>query len=98
MSNVIGFLEAMGQDAGLRHASRGMLYDAMNEQSVDIGARWAILSGDDKQIETLLDAPRIACCVFAPGKNPDDESEEAPSKDDDEITGRSDVRVMANAA
>jgi hypothetical protein len=82
MSNLLAFLEAMGQNAEMRHADSRTLYDALNETSVDAEACWAIMRGDSTSLATLLKAPHITCCVFAPKKN--DEDEEAP-QDDDEI-------------
>jgi len=97
MSNVIAFLETMGQDAELRHAGRSELYRELNERKVDAEAQWAILRGDSERLETLLGAPVIVCCsITPPGK--EDEEEEDPSREDEEISLQASVRCIAAAA
>jgi hypothetical protein len=87
MSNVIGFLEKMGQDASLRHATYNEMELALTSAQIEPEMQEAIIAGDKSQLELLLGARiNIVCSVF-PGKEDDDEEdEESPSKDDDEIT------------
>ena len=97
MTNVIAFLETMGQDAELRHAGRSELYRELTDRQVDADAQWAILRGDSERLEALLGAPMITCCGIQPGKE-DEEEEEEPSRDDDEISMQATVRCIAAAA
>lgn len=97
MSNVIAFLETMGQDAELRHAGRSELYRELTDRQVDADAQWAILRGDGERLGSLLDAPTIVCCAVQPGKG-DEEEEEEPSRDDDEISAQASVCCIAAAA
>jgi hypothetical protein len=96
MSNVIAFLETMGQDAVLRRAGRAELYRELTERQVDADAQWAILRGDSERLEALLGAPTIVCCSVNPGKEGEEEEEE-PSRED-EITMQSAIRLVASAA
>jgi hypothetical protein len=96
MSNVIAFLETMGQDSELRHAGRAELYRELTDREVDADAQWAILRGDSERLETLLGAPAIICCSINPGK--EDEEEEEPSREDEEISVHASVRCIATAA
>jgi hypothetical protein len=87
MSNVISFLETIGQDAQLRHATNNELELALTDAQIGSELQEALLHNDQAQLEALLGARiNIVCSVF-PGKEDDDEEEEeSPSKDDDEIT------------
>ena len=96
MSNVIAFLETIGQDAELRHAARSELYRELIERQVDANAQWAILRGDSERLEALLGAPAIICCSITPGKEDDDEEE--PAREDEEISMHASVSRIATAA
>lgn len=85
MSNVIAFLETMGQDASLAHAGAGTLVVALSNAQIDLPMREAILEMNQKQLEALLGVKPNVCCVFLPDKKEDDEDE--PS-DDDEVSSR----------
>jgi len=86
MSNVISFLETMGQDAQLRHATSNELELALTDAHISPELQEALLQSDQAQLEALLGARiNIVCSVF-PGKEDDEEEEESPSQDDDEIT------------
>jgi hypothetical protein len=89
MSNVISFLESVGQDAALRHATKDELELAMSKVQIDPALQTAILGKDQQQLEALLGATTNVCCGVFPGKEDDDEAEEEPSKDDDEIRAKS---------
>lgn len=75
MSNVIEFLEKMGREAQLRHASAAELATALNQQAVDPELHAAILAGDQRRLEAVLGARTNVICGMAPAE------EEAPSKD-----------------
>ena len=98
MSNVIAFLETMGQDAALRHATQNDVELALTRAQVDLDLQAAILGKDQAQIEALLGTATNVCCAVFPAKEDEDEDEENPSKDDDEITAQIAVRGIASAA
>jgi hypothetical protein len=80
MSNVIRFLESVGQDSQLRHAKRDELEDALDDAALGPSLRAAILDRDMPQINSLLDTQnRIYCSVF-PVKVPQKKPTEAPPK------------------
>lgn len=67
MSNLINFLENLGQNAKMRRASRPTLYNAMNEHKIDAGAQWAVLRGDPAHLATMLNARTdMGCLMMAP--------------------------------
>src|SRR5882757_4690768 len=68
MSNVISFLESVGQDAALRHATKEELELALNKAQIDPALQTAILEKDQRQIEALLGAASNVCCGVFPGK------------------------------
>jgi hypothetical protein len=88
MSNVIRFLERLGQDAAVRHADKDELSLILQNQQIEPEVAAAMLAEDIQKIEVLLDCKPNICCGVFPGKE-DDESEEAPSKDDEEIQAQS---------
>lgn len=81
MSNVIDFLEMIGQDANLRHGSRNDMVAAMAKMQIASELQEAILSKDQQQLEAALGAsnvccmmiPATVCCMMIPGVN--DETE-----------------------
>lgn len=67
MSNLISFLENLGQNANMRQATRPALYTAMNNAQIDADAQWAILRGDQDRLASVLDARRnMVCLIMAP--------------------------------
>ena len=98
MSNVIDLLERMGQDARLRHASQDEVELALACAQIDPELRAAILAKDQRRIEALLGGSNVYCALM-PGKEDEDgDTEESPSRDDEEITLRSaldDVTAVA---
>ena len=89
MSNVIRFLESVGQDAALRHAIGEHLQDVAECLQLEPQARAAVLSTDKVLISTLTHAMPVICCGIMPGK--DDDDDDSPDRDDDE------VRLLAEA-
>ena len=96
MSNVISFLETIGQDARLRHAAKDEMELALARTRIEPDLQAAILSGEQARLEALLGTRTNLICGILPGKDDDDE-EEAPSKDDDEISARVVLRRVAAA-
>jgi hypothetical protein len=97
MSNVINFLERVGQDAQLRHASEDELLLALASAQIDPALQAALIAKDQARLEVLLAANANVCCGLHPGKEDDDDSEEEPSKEDEEIAP-SGIRGVAAAA
>jgi hypothetical protein len=64
MSNVIDFLERMGQDANLRYADDRRLDAVLTEMSVEQGERAIVLRRDQSQLEGLLGASANVCCTI----------------------------------
>jgi hypothetical protein len=103
MADVIEFLERMGRDAQLRHASEAVLDQAMRDARMSPGVRAVLLRGDRAEIEAIAGAESNVCCtVHAP--DPDDEVKQpqaalavhnkvycvmiyAPTEDDEESDG-----------
>jgi hypothetical protein len=83
MSNVIDFLERMGTDAHLRHASGDKLEQALIGAQIDPAVREALLMRDQRRLEELLGATTNVCCaIYAPAREDDDEGEEEECPDD----------------
>jgi hypothetical protein len=64
MSNVIAFLERMGQDAQLRHASQNDVEFELVRAQIDPELQAAILAKDQQQLETLLGGGGVCCLLF----------------------------------
>ena len=79
MSNVIAFLERMGRDASLRHATAGQMDAMLQQNPMDPAVREAILAKDQALLESLLGANTNVCCALAPA-----DDEKTPQRDDDE--------------
>ena len=84
MSNVIDFLQRLGQDADLRHAPSTALEVALAEADIDPALREALLGADQRKLETLLGADTNVCAMISPGKKEDDEDEDEDDFEDDE--------------
>jgi hypothetical protein len=95
MSNVLNFLECLGGDAELRNAEENDLKQALAKSDIAPAIGDAILSRDRAKLEELLSGKTNVCCGVFPGKEDEDESEEEPSKDDEEVVGRNSARNVA---
>ena len=81
MSDVIDFLEKLGQDSALRHASGAVLDRALHEARVSPELRVALATRDRRSLEALLGANTNVCCiVFAPKPEEDEEPLPEPRK------------------
>jgi len=76
VSNVIDFLQRLGQDADLRHAPRTQLEQALAEAGIDPELRAALLGSDQSKLEELLGVNTNVCAMIAPGKKEEDEEED----------------------
>ncbi|AGG89542.1 hypothetical protein RHOFW104T7_10370 [Rhodanobacter thiooxydans] len=96
MFDVIDFLERVGQDAQLRHASRDEVGSALSNAEIDPELRVAILARDGQELRTLLGQGPY-CCLINPAK-PGEEQEECDGsceegeekKDDEDKEKKSD--------
>lgn len=84
MSNVIDFLQRLGQDADLRHAPRTALEQALAEAGIDPALREALLGADQRKLESLLGADTNVCAMISPGKKEEEEEDEDDLEDDEE--------------
>jgi hypothetical protein len=66
MSDVIDFLEKMGQDPALRYASRAALDSALAQARLSPQVREALASGDQRALESLLGSDNVCCMIYAP--------------------------------
>jgi hypothetical protein len=83
VSAVIEFLERLGSDAGLRHATNEEVAQALAAAGIEDPARATILGGDRPTLESLLDAkPNVFCGIVAPGEEEQEEQED--EKEDEE--------------
>jgi hypothetical protein len=76
MYNVIEFLERVGSDSRLRHASAAEQAAAMAQ--IDPALREALAARDSKRLEQLLGARSNVICGMAPAED------DAPSRKKDE--------------
>jgi hypothetical protein len=85
MTDVIDFLERMGQDAQLRHAAQDEVELALNSAEIAPELQTAILARDQAQLEKLLGQDPL-CGMLFPGKEDeqeDEDTEETPSRDNE---------------
>jgi hypothetical protein len=78
MSNVIDFLERLGQDAQLRYATRNELEAALTRAGIEPALRTALLDSDSDRssLESVIGASSNVCCLV---NVPDEEEEEGES-------------------
>lgn len=82
MSNVIDFLERMGQDAKLRHAVGEEFETALAAADIDPAVRAALVDADQSRLEALLGASANVCCMV---QRPDEGEGEDLEEDDDDL-------------
>lgn len=72
--DVIGFLETMGQDAQLRHASQDEMEFVLTSAKIDPELRTAILARNESGLQALLGQAPF-CCLIHPAKPGEDQEE-----------------------
>lgn len=82
MSNVIDFLERMGQDAKLRYAVGEEFETALAAADIDPAVRAALVDADQSRLEALLGASANVCCMV---QRPDEGEGEDLEEDDDDL-------------
>lgn len=81
MSSVMDFLEMIGRDVQLRHASRAEMTAAMAHLQIETEIQAAILAQNQEQLEALVGTKNVCClwipgqvsCLLIPGINDEDE-------------------------
>ena len=66
MTDVIDFLERLGQDATLRRAPLEGTLDGVGGTGISADVRAALLARDQRLLETLLGTNNVCCIVNAP--------------------------------
>jgi hypothetical protein len=84
VSNVIDFLQRLGQDADVRPAPRMELEQALADSGIDPALREALLAADQRQLESLLGADTNVYCMMAPQKKEEDEEDVDEDEEEDE--------------
>lgn len=77
MSSVIDFLEKMGKDAQLRHASQDEVALALEEAHIEASLGAAIIAKSTSELYALLHQGPLFCVQSAPGKEEEEEEEES---------------------
>lgn len=84
MTNVIDFLERLGQDARLRYASAEELDRALISAQIDPALRAALLGEDQRQLEALLGAATNVCCMVHAPEDDEEEAEDDEHEEEDD--------------
>ncbi|PWK87775.1 hypothetical protein [Fulvimonas soli] len=99
MSDVIDFLERMGQDAQLRDASPEEMAQAMEEAGLEPAVRSAILDGRAGRLQDLL-GQGAHFSILMPGEEEEeeeqeDEDEEREQEGDEQLAASHGIRASA---
>jgi hypothetical protein len=87
MSNVIDFLERLGQDSGLRYARGSALERVAREAQISPEMYAAVKTGDRRAIEAALGTNSNVCClVHAPTQGEEDKNPQR-TKEDEALAG-----------
>jgi hypothetical protein len=84
LSNVIDFLERMGQDARLRDATEADLEAALTQAGIEPALRTAMLGEDSHALESLLGVTPNMCCLIRKDDEEEDEPDEEEEEEDDD--------------
>lgn len=80
MSNIVDFLETVGQNASLRYASKGEMQRMLADTQIDPEVRDAVLAKDQARLTALAGATNV-CCMLVPAMV---QSDRASGADEDE--------------
>jgi len=83
MSNVIDFLEKMGQDASLHSCTQEQLERHLQNAGIDPLLAAALRSGDYRTLERMIGANEHVCCLI---RTPGDEEEDDDQSDEDKVS------------
>ncbi len=78
MSNIIEFLERLGQDSRLCRPADSELQLAMDRAGIALALQDSLLRADRRALETMAGAQANVCCVVQAAED-GDESEALPS-------------------
>ena len=79
MADTIDFLERLGQDARLRHATDDEIRAALADAGIDPAVGEAVVTGDQRALATGLAARTNVCClIWAPLRPQEEEEKDAP--------------------
>jgi hypothetical protein len=81
----IDFLERLGQNARLRHASAAELERALATTGFNPELRSALLADDALRLGELLGAQPNICCLIEKPDQEEDEEEEEEEEDDEAV-------------
>ena len=84
MSDVIDFIERLGQDSALRYASRQVVDRVLSETQLTPAMRIALVNADQRMLESLLGADTNVCCVVNAPLGDEDDEDAKPRKAEDE--------------
>lgn len=82
MSSITAFLERLGTDAQLRHASQEDLAQAVIDFDVDAAIGAAIIAKSTTELYTLLDVRPMFHIQNSPGREEEEEDEEGEEEQD----------------
>lgn len=83
MADTIDFLERLGSDARLRHATDEEIRTTLANAGIDPAVAEAIVRGDLGTLATHLAARTDVCClIYAPRREEEEEEEEEDSPQD----------------
>jgi hypothetical protein len=85
-TDAIDFLEQLGRNARLRHASAAQLKQALDASGIDPQLRSALLANDGSRLSALLGAqPNVCCLIVKPDPaEPGEEEQEEELEEDEE--------------
>lgn len=96
MSSVIEFLERMGADARLRHASHEAIAAALEESQVDSALGAAIIARSTADLYSLLDQRPMFCTLENPGREKEKEGEDKDKDKEGDGEGQSDKKKKSS--
>lgn len=74
MSDVIDFLEKLGQDSALRHATGAQLEGVLADAGLSPPIRVALANRDTDALVALLSSGNVCCLINAPLEEQEEES------------------------
>jgi hypothetical protein len=98
VSNLIDFLERLGQDAQLRSANDEQMDEALRNAGLEPSLREVIFGEDRQTLEVLLDADANVCCmVYKEDEEEEEEPEEEEEDDEDDEDEKDDEKDLLEA-
>lgn len=79
MSNIIGFLEKLGRDSRLRHATGVELQAALAQAGIEPAVHAALAGADRRSLETHAGAATNVCCLVYAAEEGDEDGAAVPA-------------------